>query len=146
MTTLRVLPLQRRLALALPASVLPLVAYEVLALVADARASDHIRLVADDPLFVLSVTWRFVSVPTLFVLVASWHRVTFAGVLAVMTAVAAMAGYLVATIDDAQAGLAILYVPFVAIPLGTAVALAEAIAYRVARRHPPNPAQPTSAP
>lgn len=48
--------------------------------------------------------------------------------LVVLTAVAALSGFLVATSNDAQAGLAVLLVPYVALPLAAVIWLGEAVA------------------
>jgi hypothetical protein len=80
-------------------------------------------------------------------------------VLAVLTAVSVVAGWLVATTDDAQAGLAALWVPLVAVPLAIVVFVGQAVAGRWSSSGPPgvgvqtdipapgrpSPATPTSA-
>jgi hypothetical protein len=65
------------------------------------------------------VTLGFVALPSLLALAAARTRLTRLVVLMVMTGVAAWAGVSIVTTDDAQAGLAVLWVPFVALPLAT---------------------------
>jgi hypothetical protein len=51
--------------------------------------------------------------------------------LVVMTAVGAVAGTLVMTTDDAQAGLAVLIVPYVAVPFAAVIAIFRWLVGRV---------------
>ena len=84
----------------------------------------------------------FVAPPAYLAIVVARHPAVRWAVLAVVTAAAAVAGVLVATTDDAQAGLAVLWVAYVALPLALAVWLGQRIvaARRVRRAaavHPP---------
>lgn len=58
-----------------------------------------------------------VALPSALPLAAARHRWVKLLVLVVMAATAALAGVLVVTTDDAQAGLAVLFVPYGAVPL-----------------------------
>jgi RDD family len=84
----------------------------------------------------------FVALPSLFPLLAARAGARRLAVLVVMTAVAATSAVSMATSDDAQAGLAVLLVPYVAIPLAVVVWAGEAVA---ARRMPPLHAEPLAA-
>lgn len=82
----------------------------------------------------------FVAVPSLLPLLVAppgWIRTT---VLIIMTAVAVYAGVVVATMDDGQAGLAVLLVPYVAFPLAALLGVIRWIAQIRADRHDTNPA------
>ena len=86
----------------------------------DDKSISLVALVAASPVYL-----GFVALPSLFALAAAspgWMRVT---VLTAMTAVAMIAGVLVGTSDDAQAGLAVLLVPYVGVPLGAVVWVAR---------------------
>lgn len=72
----------------------------------------------------------FVALPSLLPLAAAQRGMMWIAVLIVMTAVAAFAGILVVTTDDAQAGLAVLFVPYVAVPLAGVLWIGEAVATR----------------
>ena len=88
----------------------------------------------------------FVALPSLAPIVAARARRTRLIVVVVMTAVAAAAGVLVATSDDAQAGLAVLWVPFVAIPLAVVLWVGKRVADRRATpadEEPPRRAGPS---
>lgn len=69
-----------------------------------------------------------VALPSLLALSAAPIGVLRMAVLVVMTAVAAMAGVLVMTTDDGQAGFAVFWVPFVAIPLAAVLRVGRAVA------------------
>lgn len=71
-----------------------------------------------------------VALPSMLPLLAARAGVMRLAVLVVMTAVAAISGVLVVTTDDAQAGLAVLWVPFVAIPLAAVLWVGQAVAAR----------------
>jgi hypothetical protein len=77
----------------------------------DDRSTSHGGLAAAAPHYL-----GFVALPSLLPLAAARRGATWIVVLVVMTAVAVVAGILAVTTDDAQAGLAILWVPFVAVP------------------------------
>lgn len=79
-----------------------------------------------------------VALPAMVPLVVERAGATRAGVLIVMTAMPTISAVLVVTTDDAQAGLAVLWVPFVAIPLATVVWIGQAVAAR--RNRAPDPA------
>ncbi len=80
-----------------------------------------------------------VAVPSMLPLLAARTSTTRLVVLAVMTAVATASAVVVATHDDAQAGLAALWVPYVAIPLAVVLLVGHAV---VARRTGMADAQP----
>lgn len=83
----------------------------------------------------------FVALPSALPIAAARAGVMRLGVVVVMTAVAAVAGVLVVTTDDAQAGLAVLLVPMVAIPLGLVLWIGYAVtARRPTAGPPPEPA------
>jgi hypothetical protein len=86
----------------------------------DYKSMSLVALIAASPVYL-----GFVALPSLFPLAAAppgWMRLT---VLTVMTAVAVIAGVLVVTSDDAQAGLAVLLVPYVGVPLGAVIWVAR---------------------
>jgi hypothetical protein len=86
----------------------------------DYKSISLVALIAASPVYL-----GFVALPSLFPLAAAppgWMRLT---VLTVMTAVAVIAGVLVVTSDDAQAGLAVLLVPYLGVPLGALVWVAR---------------------
>ncbi|MDQ3978400.1 MAG: RDD family protein [Actinomycetota bacterium] len=88
----------------------------------------------------------FVALPSLAPIVVARASLTRLIVVVMMTAVAGTAGALVATSDDAQAGLAVLWVPFVAIPLAAALGVAQRVAERratAAELEPLVPAKPS---
>jgi hypothetical protein len=140
-----VIPLPQRLLTAALAALVPAVVFNVVSVL----SADPTRLTLDDGLTGVLISLGVVWVLSLIPLAVSRHVVAFAGVLVVMTCVAAVAGYLVVTIDDAQAGLAILYVSYVALPLAMAVGLIQAVVGGAERRrwwraHPVgSPAVPT---
>ena len=110
---------------ALLASLVPLAAF-IGAIAAGEPFAEHevhlewSGLVAALPFYVLVVV-----LPAALPLVVARHRATQAVVLVAMTTTATLAGWLVVTTDDAQAGLAVLWVPFVAIPLALAIRVAQ---------------------
>lgn len=69
----------------------------------------------------------FVGVPAMLPLAAARAGWVRGGVLLAMTAVATLAGTLVITIDDAQAGLAVLLVGYLAVPLTVTLWLFRAV-------------------
>jgi hypothetical protein len=85
----------------------------------------------------------FVAVPSAIAIVASRNAATRAAVTLVMTGVAVFAGVQVATIDDGQAGLAVIYVPMVAFPLAGVVQACHALEGRFRSGEPDPPADPT---
>jgi hypothetical protein len=76
----------------------------------------------------------FVGLPSLVAILAA--RSTFMRLAAtlLMTGVAVFAGVQVATIDDGQAGMAVIYVPLVAFPLAGAVRVGRAVEARLLGR------------
>jgi uncharacterized RDD family membrane protein YckC len=101
------------------ASLLPWVAFEVTLAVSAHWTDDSISALA---LIVVSPGYLvFVALPALLPLVAAPPGRVRMTVLAVMTAVAVVAASLVTTSDDAQAGLAVSYVPYVGVPLGALI-------------------------
>ena len=102
------------------ASLLPWAAFLVATALAD-RWVDHTSgsfagLVASAPWYL-----GFVAAPAYLPLAAARHRLVRIAVLVVMTATAGTAGVLVVASDDAQAGLAVLVVSYVALPLAGAI-------------------------
>lgn len=114
------------------ASLVPLVAYLAAIAVADRgveqRSVPLIGLVAAAPVYL-----GFVSLPSLLPLLAARTAGLRLFAVLVMTGVAGTAGVLVVTTDDAQAGLAVLIIPYVAIPLAGVLWVASAV---VAARRP----------
>lgn len=109
-----------RLGSAVSASLVPWAAFLLTSAVADTwvdeTSSSLVGLVGASPVYVV-----FVAAPSALALAAAspgWMR---AVVLVVMTGAAIAAGVLVVTSEDAQAGLAVLLVPYVALPLAAAV-------------------------
>jgi hypothetical protein len=84
-------------------------------------------LIAAFPLYLV-----FVGLPSMFPFAVARHGWVRAMALLVMCATAAAAGALVATTDDAQAGLAVFIVWYVGVPLGATILVGQAIA---SRRH-----------
>lgn len=78
----------------------------------------------------------FVGIPSAVPIAAARRAPLLLISLVVMTATAAVAGVLVVTTEDAQAGLAVLWVPFVAVPMAAAIWVGRAVA---ARRRAPRP-------
>ena len=70
----------------------------------------------------------FVALHCMLPLAAARAALTRLVVLVVLTSIAAYAGWQMATIDDGQAGLAVLLVPLVAVPLGVVLWTGEVIA------------------
>jgi hypothetical protein len=108
------------------ASLVPWVAFLAAMALTDIWVDDSsgtfVGLMAASPLYL-----GFVALPSLFPLAAAsrgWMRMT---VLTVMTVVAVIAAVLVVTTDDAQAGLAVLLVPYVGVPLGMVVWVAQTV-------------------
>lgn len=120
------------------ASLVPVAAFLLVTAIAD-RHVDHTSrslsaLVAAAPFYV-----AFIGLPSLLPLAAARAGVTWLATLAAMTAVAAIAGIAVVTSDDAQAGLAALWVPLAAIPLALVLWVGQAVAARWSTaRRPPN--------
>ncbi len=106
---------------------------------ADGTSLSRARLVAVSPVYL-----AFVALPSLLPLAAARPGLMRLVVLLVMTAVAAIAGVLVATNDDAQAGLAVFLVPYVALPLSVVLWLARAVWSRW-RAPPADGAEPSLA-
>ena len=69
----------------------------------------------------------FVALPSAIAIGAGGTTAVRLAVTLVMTGVAVFAGVQLATIDDGQAGLAVIYVPMVAFPLAGVVRACEAL-------------------
>jgi len=82
----------------------------------------------------------FVAVPSAIAIISGRNAATRAAVTLVMTGVAVFAGFQVATIDDGQAGLAVIYVPMVAFPLAGVVQACQALEGRFRSGEPDRPA------
>jgi hypothetical protein len=125
----------RRVRWVLAGSLLPWAAFIVTTVVADERYDGGTvalaRVAAAAPWYLM-----FVAVPSAMPIAVSRHRVTRGAATVVMTATAAVAGALVVASDDAQAGLAVLWVPYVAMPTAVVIGLAQAVA---ACFRPPQP-------
>jgi hypothetical protein len=93
----------------------------------------HIAVSGTVPQLIISV--MFVSGPCLVPISVAKPGIVRWCATALMTVVAAIAGALVITTDDAQAGLAVLWVPFAALPLAAAIGIGQAIAARRSRPH-----------
>lgn len=130
---------QTRLQRSVLASLIPWAAFLAATVVADRwveyKSTSLAGLAAAAPLYL-----GFISLPSLLPLVVARRGAAWIAVLAVMTAVAVAAGVLIVTTDDAQAGLAVLWVPIVAIPLAGVLWIGEAIAARWASAEPPRDA------
>ena len=96
------------------ASLVPWAAFQVAFVVSD-RWTDIRSVNWDEFATVSIVRLGFVALPSAVALLAAKRGWMRAAALVVMTAVAAVAGVLVMTTDDAQAGLAVLWVPITAI-------------------------------
>jgi hypothetical protein len=91
----------------------------------------HIAVSGTVPQLIISV--MFVSGPCLVPISVAKPGIARWWATALMTVVAAIAGALVIMTDDAQAGLAVLWVPFTALPLAAAIGIGQAIAVRRSR-------------
>lgn len=129
MTATKFGPTQTRLWTSALASPIPWAAFLGATVVADVwieRTSiSYGGLVTSSPFYL-----GFVALPSLFPLAVARRGTMWLAVLAAMTGVSALAGVLVVTTDDAQAGLAVLWVPFVAVPLAGVIWIGEAVAAR----------------
>ncbi len=76
----------------------------------------------------------FVGLPAWAPIAVSTSRATRRVVLTIMTATSACAAYLILTTEDAQAGLAVLIVWYVAIPLLVVVVAGQAVVDWMSRR------------
>ncbi len=110
------------------ASLIPAAAFLVAAAVADMWV--HHEFSAIGLAAVAPGSLVFVALPAMVPLVVARAGATRAGVLIVMTAVATISAVLVVTTDDAQAGLVVVWVPFVAILLAAVVRIGQALAVR----------------
>ena len=84
----------------------------------------------------------FVALPSAIAIVAGRTAVTRLALTLMMTGVAVFAGLQVATIDDGQAGLAVVYVPMVAFPLVGVVRACQVVEARLRSAEPDRPAGP----
>lgn len=114
---------------ALVASLVPTAMFMAAVAIADVsgdlRSVSALGLLAAAPVYLL-----WVSLPSLLPISATRSLVARAGVTVIMGGVAAWAGVLVVRTDDAQAGLAVLLVPYVAVPLGLALWISRSVAER----------------
>jgi hypothetical protein len=104
-------------------------AFYIGVLTADTQV-DFKSISASDMVAGLPLYLAFVGLPSVFPFALArlvWVR---AVVLLVMTATAATAGALIVTTDDPQAGVAVLIVAYVGVPLGVVIALGHAIGSR----------------
>ena len=108
------------------ALVVPTVAFyvggRVAAAVTNNTSIDAGRLLVSVPFYI-----ALVGAPSLLAVWTAPGRGTLP-TLVTMTLVAAVAGWLVAATDDAQAGLAVLLVPYVAVPLAVLFSSARLVA------------------
>ena len=91
----------------------------------DYKSTSLVGLVASAPAYL-----GFVALPSLLPLIAARRGVMWVAVLVVMTAIAAVAGVLVVTTEDAQAGLAVLWVPLLAVPMAGILWIGQTAAER----------------
>ncbi len=113
-------------------SLLPTAAF-IIAMVVGVQFSTykHIAVSGTVPQLIISV--MFVSGPSLVAVSVAKPGIGRWCATAIMTVVAAIAGVFVITTDDAQAGLAVLWVLFTALPLAAAIGIGQAIAARRSR-------------
>lgn len=124
-----------RVGSAVVGSLVPWAAFLLAGALADEGA---VHLLPAVPFYLL-----FVAVPSMIAIVAGRTALARLAVGAAMTAVAGYAGVQVATIDDGQAGLAVLWVHVVAVPLAAVVWLGGAAAGRRKEARSPGPARPS---
>jgi hypothetical protein len=114
-TTTRPHPPHARLGTSALASLIPcagfIAAVEVAVLSVENKSTSLGGHIASAPLYL-----AFVALPSLLPIAVARRGLMWISVVIVMSAVAVAAGIAVATTDDAQAGLAVLWVPFVAEP------------------------------
>ena len=115
--------------LPLTSALVPWLAFLAATVVADAfvdRTSLSLTgLVLSSPFYL-----AFVALPSLAPIAIAQQPPTRVGAVVVMTGAAAVAGTLVVTTDDAQAGLAVLLVPVIAVPLALFIGIAQAVTDR----------------
>lgn len=121
--------MKRGLASLALAAGIPTLAFYVAVLVADTHV-DFKSVSASGMIAGLPLYLAFVGLPSVFPFALARHAWVRAVVLLAMTATAATAGALVVTTDDAQAGLAVLIVAYVGVPLAVVIALGHAIGSR----------------
>jgi hypothetical protein len=118
---------------AIAASLIPWIGFLAATLIAvrfsDLRSIDTSRFLIQSAPFYLG----FVAAPSMLPLLVTRPGAMRKVVLGIMTATAIGAGIGVATIDDAQAGLAVLWVPYVAVPLAALLTIMQAVRSRVSR-------------
>jgi len=122
------------------ASLIPWAAFLLAMALVDFRSTSLIGLAAAAPLYL-----SFVALPSLLALAVVRAGLLRIVVLVLLTAVAATGGVLVVTTDDAQAGLAVLWVPFVAIPVAAVVWIGQAVAARRTTAVSPGAGAPVTA-
>jgi peptidoglycan/LPS O-acetylase OafA/YrhL len=108
-------------------SLLPTAAFIIATVVAVQFSTyKHIAVSGTVPQLIISL--MFVSGPSLVPVSITKPGIGRWCATAIMTVVAAIAGVFVITTDDAQAGLAVLWVLFTALPLAAAIGIGQAIA------------------
>lgn len=123
-------------------SLLPLTSFLLATVIAD-RYVDRTSTSLGSLAVAVPVYAGFIALPSMLPLAAARARLIWLAVLVVMTGVAGLAGVLVVTTDDGQSGLAVLWVPFVAIPLAGVLWIGQAVAARHAiARHPTDGQKP----
>jgi hypothetical protein len=110
-----------RVAVALPASLVPWVAWLVTLAVVDRQDVEPSEL-----LLVAIPYLAFVALPSFVPLAVARHRATRIAVLVLLTATAVSAAVAMARSHDAQAGLAVLLIPYVALPAALAIGVGQA--------------------
>lgn len=128
--------------IAIPASLVPCAAF-VLAMVITDKVVDAKSLSSEGLPALVPYCLGFVALPSALPLAVARRHASRILVAVALTLVAALAGALIVATDDAQAGLAVLWVPLVAVPLAVVVGLAQALAGR-RRSSPPAPGAATT--
>ena len=118
--------------LVLASLVLPMVAF-IATVALGAVALDRVSLDLSGSWTALPFLVLVTGGPALLVVAVSPDRLRLVA-LGAMSILAAVAGWLVASTDDAQAGLAVLVVPAVALPLAVVIATARVVHTVVASR------------
>ena len=121
--------MKRGLAPLAVAAVIPTLAFYVAVVAADTQV-DYKSVSASGMVAGLPLYLAFVGLPSALPFALARHAWVRVVVLLAMTATAATAGTLVVTTDDAQAGLAVLIVAYVGVPLAVVIALGHAIGSR----------------
>jgi hypothetical protein len=110
-----------RVAVAVLASLIPWVAWLVTLAVVDRQ---HLE---PSELLLLAIPYlAFVALPSFVPLAVARHRATRIAVLVLLTATAVSAAVAMVSSHDAQAGLAVLWIPYVALPAALAIGVGQA--------------------